>query len=170
MKSSTASPSSLVQESPDQEFEDLDAKLKAQQEKTQKELDALSDDPTAADPSSFVEEGAPDSFADLDAKLKVRGSGAQMEIVRSRRACEVCLSTIARRRKIASRFLQKKKSKTQALEEIVVSNPATSTESTPRPLRRRRRGNLRSFSRTLRLRRASWRRARRTASRTWMLS
>ena len=79
----------------------------ALEEKTKSELAKLQSD-TAA-PSSFVEEGAPDSFADLDAKLKVRGSGAQMEIVRSRRACEVCLSTIARRRKIASRFLQTKK-------------------------------------------------------------
>ena len=83
------------------------ASPEALEEKTKAELAKLQSD-TAA-PSSFVEEGAPDSFADLDAKLKVRGSGAQMEIVRSRRACEVCLSTIARRRKIASRFLQKTK-------------------------------------------------------------
>ena len=75
LQSDTAAPSSLAEMSPDQEFADLDAKLKAQQEKTQKELDALNaDDSTAADPSSFVEEGAPDSFADLDAKLKVRGN------------------------------------------------------------------------------------------------
>ena len=80
-----------------------------------------------------MEEGAPDSFADLDAKLKVRGSGAQMEIVRSRRACEVCLSTIARRRKIASRFLQKKKKKTQALEEKTKAELAKLQSDTAAP-------------------------------------
>ena len=68
----------------------------ALEEKTKAELAKLQSD-TAA-PSSFVEEGAPDSFADIDAKLKVRGSGVQerqMEIVRIRRACEICVSTKA---------------------------------------------------------------------------
>ena len=72
------------------------ASPEALEEKTKAELAKLQSD-TAA-PSSFVEEGAPDSFADIDAKLKVRGSGVQerqMEIVRIRRACEICVSTKA---------------------------------------------------------------------------
>ena len=64
--------SSFVEEGAPDSFADLDAKLKALEEKTKAELAKLQSD-TAA-PSSFVEEGAPDSFADLDAKLKVRSS------------------------------------------------------------------------------------------------
>merc|ERR1719355_161352 len=66
--SAPAAPSSLVEEGAPDSFADLDAKLKALEEKTKSELAKLQAD-TAA-PSSFVEEGAPDSFADLDAKLK----------------------------------------------------------------------------------------------------
>merc|ERR1719478_1385693 len=61
-------PSSFVEVGAPDSFADLDAKLKALEEKTKAELAKLQSD-TAA-PSSFVEEGAPDSFADLDAKLK----------------------------------------------------------------------------------------------------
>merc|ERR1719454_546310 len=83
LQSDTAAPSSLAETSPDQEFADLDAKLKAQQAKTQQELDALNaDDSTAAAPSSFVEEGAPDSFADLDAKLKALEEKTKAELAK----------------------------------------------------------------------------------------
>jgi len=53
----TAPPSSFVEEGAPDSFADLDAKLKAMEEKTKAELAKLQSD-TAA-PSSFVEEGAP---------------------------------------------------------------------------------------------------------------
>merc|ERR1719321_2295016 len=67
-KIGNAAPSSFVEEGAPDSFADLDAKLKALEEKTKAELEKLQSD-TAA-PSSFVEEGAPDSFAGLDAQLK----------------------------------------------------------------------------------------------------
>merc|ERR1719440_2581221 len=64
-----AAPSSFVEEGAPDSFADLDAKLKALEEKTKAELAKLQSD-TAA-PSSFVEEkGAPVSFADLNAEMK----------------------------------------------------------------------------------------------------
>jgi hypothetical protein len=60
-----APPSSFVEEGAPDSFADLDAKLKALEEKTKAELVKLQSDTVA--PSSFAVEGAPDSFADLDA-------------------------------------------------------------------------------------------------------
>merc|ERR1719359_569215 len=73
-------PSSFLEESGPDSFADLDAKLKALEEKTKAELAKLQSD-TAA-PSSFVEEGAPDSFADLDAKLKALEEKTKAELAK----------------------------------------------------------------------------------------
>jgi len=78
--SQDAAPSSLVEEGAPDSFADLDAKLKALEEKTKAELAKLQSD-TAA-PSSFVEEGAPDSFADLDAKLKALEEKTKAELAK----------------------------------------------------------------------------------------
>merc|ERR1719482_877015 len=74
-------PLSFVQlsKTPDS-FADIDAKLKALEEKTKAELAKLQSD-TAA-PSSFVEVGAPDSFADLDAKLKALEEKTKAELAK----------------------------------------------------------------------------------------
>jgi len=73
-------PSSFLEEGAPDSFADLDAKLKALEEKTKAELAKLQSD-TAA-PSSFVEEGAPDSFADLDAKLKALEEKTKAELAK----------------------------------------------------------------------------------------
>jgi len=60
-------------------FADIDAKLKALEEKTKAELAKLQSD-TAA-PSSFLQEGAPDfSMPEIDAKLKALGEKMKAEI------------------------------------------------------------------------------------------
>jgi hypothetical protein len=79
-KIGNAQPSSFVEEGAPDSFADLDAKLKALEEKTKSELAKLQSD-TAA-PSSFVEEGAPDSFADLDAKLKALQEKTKAELAK----------------------------------------------------------------------------------------
>jgi len=79
-KIGNAKPSSLLEEGAPDSFADLDAKLKALEEKTKAELSKLQSD-TAA-PSSFVEEGAPDSFADLDAKLKALEEKTKAELAK----------------------------------------------------------------------------------------
>jgi len=67
-KIGNAKPSSLLEEGAPDSFADLDAKLKALEEKTKAELAKLQSD-TAA-PSSFVEEGAmPGSLVELTAHL-----------------------------------------------------------------------------------------------------
>merc|ERR1719238_848875 len=78
--SKSADVSSFVEEGAPDSFADLDAKLKALEEKTKAELAKLQSD-TAA-PSSFVEEGAPDSFADLDAKLKALEEKTKAELAK----------------------------------------------------------------------------------------
>merc|ERR1719316_1935056 len=75
-----AAPSSFVQEGAPDSFADIDAKLKALEEKTKAELAKLQSD-TAA-PSSFVQEGAPDSFADIDAKLKALEEKTKAELAK----------------------------------------------------------------------------------------
>jgi len=69
-----------VEEGAPDSFADIDAKLKALEEKTKAELAKLQSD-TAA-PSSLVEEGAPDSFADLDAKLKAMEEKTKAELAK----------------------------------------------------------------------------------------
>merc|ERR1719424_784425 len=73
-------PSSFLEEGAPDSFADLDAKLKALEEKTKAELAKLQSD-TAA-PSSFLEEGAPDSFGDLDAKLKALEEKTKAELAK----------------------------------------------------------------------------------------
>ena len=75
-----AAPSSFAETGSPDSFADLDAKLKALEEKTKAELAKLQSD-TAA-PSSFMEEGAPDSFADLDAKLKALEEKTKAELAK----------------------------------------------------------------------------------------
>jgi Skp family chaperone for outer membrane proteins len=69
----------LTQSGSPDNFADIDAKLKALEEKTKAELAKLQSD-TAA-PSSFVEEGAPDfSMPEIDAKLKALGEKMKAEV------------------------------------------------------------------------------------------
>merc|ERR1719446_285170 len=77
-----AKPSSFVEEGTPDSFADIDAKLKALEEKTKAELAKLQSD-TAA-PSSFaqIEEHTPDSFADLDAKLKALEEKTKAELAK----------------------------------------------------------------------------------------
>merc|ERR1719261_2067203 len=76
----SADASSFLEEGAPDSFADIDAKLKALEEKTKAELAKLQSD-TAA-PSSFLEEGAPDSFADLDAKLKALEEKTKAELAK----------------------------------------------------------------------------------------